>query len=154
LDEIEEATFHFIQQYDDKKFLWEEELSVSFQAFLDSGASLKEIYVKSLEDKRTGEEGEEAKIEEDILFFDDMSEKILKGVCTRYPSLEIFDERIAHLTDVKQRISEMKHSVDIGWLRVQSTPLIRELEKTICNWIEAHTSFLLNNTTKQIANIR
>jgi len=48
----------------------------------------------------------------------------------------------------------MKHSVDIGWLRVQSTPLIRELEKTINSWIEAHTSFLLNNTTRQIGNIK
>jgi dynein heavy chain len=154
MNEIEDATNSFIQQYDDKKFLWEEELDVSFQAFLDSGSSLKENFVKNLDDKRTGEEGEDAKIEEEILFFDDMSEKILRGVCTRYPSLEVFDEKIAHLTDVKDRISQMKHSVDIGWLRVQSTPLIRELEKTICSWIEAHTSFLLNNTTKQIANIR
>jgi dynein heavy chain, axonemal len=148
LDEIEDATNHFIQQYDDKKFLWEEVLEVSFQAFLDSGESLKEIFVKSLEEKRTGEEGEEAKIEEEILFFDDMSNKVLNGVCTRYPTLEIFDEKISHLEDVKTSISHMKHSVDIGWLRVQSTPLIRELEKTICSWIEAHTSFLLNNTTK------
>jgi len=83
-----------------------------------------------------------------------MSHKVLNGVCTRYPTLEIFDEKISHLEDVKTSISHMKHSVDIGWLRVQSTPLIRELEKTICSWIEAHTSFLLNNTTKQISNIR
>jgi hypothetical protein len=30
LNEIEEATNHFIHQYDDKKFLWEEKLDVSF----------------------------------------------------------------------------------------------------------------------------
>jgi hypothetical protein len=76
-----------------------------------------------------------------------MGTKILKSVVTRYPSLEIFDEKIAHLTVVKKQISEMKQSVDIGWLRVNSIPLIRELEKTIDDWIHAHTSFLLNNTT-------
>lgn len=47
----------------------------------------------------------------------------------------------------------MKQQVDIGWLRVNSVPLIRELEKTIDAWIVAHTSFLLNNTMRQITNI-
>jgi hypothetical protein len=77
-----------------------------------------------------------------------MATKILKGVVTRYPTLEIFDEKIAHLTIVKKQISEIKQSYDIGWLRVNSLPLIRELEKTIDAWIIAHTSFLLNNTTR------
>lgn len=76
-----------------------------------------------------------------------MEEKILDNVTTRFPSLDVFDEKIAHLTVVKKQISEMKQSVDIGWLRVNSIPLIRELEKTIDDWIQAHTSFLLNNTT-------
>jgi methyl-accepting chemotaxis protein len=83
-----------------------------------------------------------------------MSEKILQQVVTRYPRLEVFDEKISFLTEVKDSIGQMRHQVDIGWLRVQSTPLIKELEKTIQNWIEAHSAFLLNNTTKQIQNIR
>jgi len=64
-----------------------------------------------------------------------MCQKILKGVVTRFPSLEIFDEKIAYLTTVKRQIAEMKTSVDIGWLRVNSMPLIKELEKTIEAWI-------------------
>jgi len=44
LNEIEDAAKAFIQQYDDKKFLWEERLEVSFQAFLDSGPSFEELY--------------------------------------------------------------------------------------------------------------
>jgi len=59
----------------------------------------------------------------------------LKGVVTRFPTLEIFDEKISHLTTVKRQIAEMKTSVDIGWLRVNSMPLIKELEKTIEAWI-------------------
>ena len=142
-----------IHQYDDKKFLWEETLADSFQAFLDTGTSLKENFVKELNDKRTGEEGEEAKIEDDIANFDHMTSKILVGVVTRFPTLELFDEKISHLTDVKEKIQTMKQSVDIGWLRVNSKPLIEQLEKTNTSWIEAHTKFLLENTTKQIRNI-
>jgi tRNA(Glu) U13 pseudouridine synthase TruD len=48
----------------------------------------------------------------------------------------------------------MKTSIDIGWVRVNSTPLIRELQKTISEWIEAYTSFLFNNTVSEITNIQ
>jgi hypothetical protein len=134
--------------------LWEEELTTSFQTFLDSGDSLKEIFCKKLELTRTGEDGEDARIEEETLNFDNMSEKILSEVITRYPPLEVFDEKITFLTEVKDSIGQMRHQVDIGWLRVQSTPLIKELEKIIICWIETHSSFILTNTTKQISNIR
>lgn len=103
---------------------------------------------------RTGADDEDQKIEEEQDSFNWMATKILKGVVTRYPSLEVFDEKIAHLTIVKKQIAEIKQSYDIGWLRVNSLPLIRELEKTIDAWIIAHTSFLLNNTTRQIENIK
>lgn len=86
--------------------------------------------------------------------FNWMGTKILCDVVTRYPSLDVFDEKIQYLTSVKKQISEMKQSVDIGWLRVNSLPLIKELEKTIEEWINAHTNFLLNNTTQQIKNIK
>lgn len=153
MNEIEEATKAFIHQYDDKKFLWEETLEVSFQEFLNSGQSLQEMFTKKLNAMRTGADDEDQKIEEEQDSFNWMATKILKGVVTRYPSLDIFDEKISHLTSVKKQISEMKQQVDIGWLRVNSVPLIRELEKTIDAWIVAHTSFLLNNTMRQITNI-
>lgn len=56
-----------------------------------------------------------------------MADKILDGVKTKKPPLELFDEKITMLTKVKNQIAEMKTSVDIGWLRVNSTPLIKEL---------------------------
>lgn len=56
-----------------------------------------------------------------------MADKILQGVQTQKPTLELFDEKITYLTKVKHQISEMKTTLDIGWLRVNSTPLIREL---------------------------
>lgn len=48
----------------------------------------------------------------------------------------------------------MKLTVDIGWLRVNSSPFIRELQKTVSEWIEAYSSFLLNNTIAEIQNIQ
>jgi hypothetical protein len=42
LQEIEEATDSFIQQYKEFKFLWEETLEESFQAFLDTGIDPRE----------------------------------------------------------------------------------------------------------------
>lgn len=48
----------------------------------------------------------------------------------------------------------MKPQLDIGWVRVNSTPLIRELQKTVSEWIDAYTSFLLTNTVAEIHNIQ
>jgi hypothetical protein len=42
----------------------------------------------------------------------------------------------------------MKQNDDIGWLRVNSTPLIKELSTIINSWIDRFTSFLYDNTTK------
>ena len=93
---------------------------------------------------RTGADDEDQKIEEEQDSFNWMATKILKGVVTRYPTLDVFDEKIAHLTVVKKQISEMKQSVDIGWLRVNSVPLIKELEKTRQNMVEQFKNLILH----------
>lgn len=54
MNEIQEETNNLIHKYDDKKFLWEETLSESFQTFLDSGKSMKELFAEELDSKRTG----------------------------------------------------------------------------------------------------
>jgi hypothetical protein len=83
LNEIEDATKAFIHQYDDKKFLWEETLEVSFQEFLNSGESLEEIFAKKLNAQRTGADDEEQKFEEEQDSFNWMATKVLNGVVTR-----------------------------------------------------------------------
>jgi len=144
INDIELATMDFIDQYRDKEFLWKETLEDSFQAFLDTGIDPREqTHVK------INDEGEE---EEDETF-KWMSEKILVGVETKRPNLNAFDEKITFLTKTKNEIALMKTSVDIGWLRVNVTPLIKELQNTITLWIDRYTSFLLDNTYKQIENI-
>jgi hypothetical protein len=107
-----------------------------------------------MEATRTGIDEDDQRIEDEMDGFNWMGSKILNNVVTRYPALDVFDEKIQYLASVKKQISEMKQSVDIGWLRVNSVPLIKELEKTIEQWIQAHTNFLLNNTTQQIKNIK
>ena len=47
----------------------------------------------------------------------------------------------------------MKTVEDIGWLRVHATPLIKELQSTVTQWIDRYTSFLMDNTIAEIKNI-
>lgn len=145
LNEIEEAAKNFILQYKDQEFLWKETIQENFQNFLAQGEDPREkIHTKQNSD---------GEVEEDETF-KWMAEKILEGVNTKKPDLDFFDEKITQLTKLKIMVAEMKTTVDIGWLRVNSTPLIRELQKTVNEWIETYTSFLLSNTMKEIGNIQ
>jgi hypothetical protein len=47
----------------------------------------------------------------------------------------------------------MKPSIEISWLKVNSAPLIKELQEIIKLWIESYQNFLLNNTVREIDNI-
>jgi hypothetical protein len=75
-----------------------------------------------------------------------MADKILVGVKTKQPSLDCFHEKITMLKGIKNQINEMKPTIDIGWLRVNSLPLIKELQNTIVLWIDTYINFLLDNT--------
>lgn len=142
--DIESATEDFINQYRDKEFLWKETLEESFQAFLDTGVDPREQRHIKINDDGDEEEDET---------FEAMAAKILDGVKTKKPDLDAFDEKITFLTKVKNDISLMKTSVDIGWLRVNVNPLIKELQNTVSLWIDTYTNFLLDNTIQQIKNI-
>lgn len=98
---------------------------------------------------KINDEGEE---EEDETF-KWMARKILVGVETKRPDLDAFDEKITFLTKTKNDIAQLRTTEDIGWLRVNVSPLIKELQNTVTLWIDRYTSFLLNNTVKQIENI-
>jgi hypothetical protein len=95
---------------------------------------------------------EEEQKEVEIENFDAMSRKVLNGVVTKQPALDVFDQKITELYEYKNRILSMKPNDDIGWLRVNSTPLIKELSTIINSWIDRFTSFLYDNTTKQLKN--
>ena len=95
---------------------------------------------------------EEEQREVEIENFDAMARKVLDGVVTKQPALEVFDAKITELYEYKHRIQSMRPNDDIGWLRVNSTPLIKELSTIINSWIERFTSFLYDNTTKQLKN--
>jgi len=143
-NDIVQATNDFIDQYQDKQFLWKETLEESFEAFLNTGTCPREQ--KHVKINADGEEEEDET-------FKWMAEKILVGVKTKRPDLEAFDEKITFLTDIKNEIKAMKNQVDIGWLRVNATPFIKELENTITLWINTYISFLMDNTVQQMKNI-
>lgn len=83
-----------------------------------------------------------------------MAHKILDGVSTKRPTLEVFDETITSLHKTRDDINQLSHKVEIGWLSINATPLIKELQNTINDWINCYTSFLFNNTVKEIENIQ
>jgi len=125
--EIQGATDTFIAKYEDKKFLWEEELETYFANFLNSGPDIKEEFIKKLDADRDPDD-DDSKYEDEIESFNRMAEKILCNVVTRKPDLDVFDIKIQDLTTTKHNINQMKLSDDIGWLRVNSTPLIKDLQ--------------------------
>jgi len=143
--EIELATESFIDQYKEMDFLWKETLAESFEAFLNTGEDPREARHVFLND-----DGEE--IEDDT--FKAMADIVLVNVSTKRPSLEHFDEKITFLNSIKNDIASMKTVEDIGWLRVHATPLIKELQNTVTQWIDRYTSFLMDNTIAEIKNIQ
>jgi len=100
------------------------------------------------------EELEEEQREVELESFDAMSNKILVGVTTQLPSLEAFAEKITSLHEVKNRIAVVKQFSDIGWIKVNSGPLIKELQIIIDEWINKFTKFIHHNTTQQLSNIQ
>jgi hypothetical protein len=67
-----------------------------------------------------------------------MADRILDGIETLKPSLEVFDQKLTYFYRIKNEINEMKHSIDISWLKVNSSPLIKELQEIIKEWIEQY----------------
>ena len=142
MNEIENASANFLDQYSDIAFLWEETLDDYFEKFLKTGADLREEFIAKLR-AESGDDVEEEQLEVEIEAFDAMNNKILDGVATRHPSLDEFDEKIIFLTEVKNRINSLPADSNIGWIKVDSKPLIRELQMIINQWIERFSSFLL-----------
>jgi dynein heavy chain len=151
LDFIEGQAFEFLNQYSDISFLWEKDLETSFQTFLNEGADVREIFLESL---KAQTELEEDQIEYEIENYDAMQAKILEGCVSRYPDLEVFDAEITKLHEYKSRIDSMKTSADIGWLKVNVNPLKNQLQEIIKDWTKRYTTFLLDNTVKQLTNIQ
>lgn len=152
MNEIENASANFLDQYSDIAFLWEEVLEESFQKFLATGPNLRETFIEKIR-AEAGEDFEEEQIEIEIESFDAMNSKILDGVITQHPDLDAFDEKILFLTEVKHRINAMSSMSDIGWIRVDSKPLIKDLQIIINDWIDKFTQFLLKNTVQRIENM-
>lgn len=145
MDEIELGTDRFIERYKGFRFLWEETLEENFSAFLQTGQDPRQMKHTKL-----NEDGEQEEDES----FEWMANKILDGVHTQKPSLEEFDKRISHYHKVKEEISAMSTSTPIGWLRVNSQPLQQKLNQIVDEWIKRYTGFLMNNTIKEISNIK
>ena len=98
---------------------------------------------------------EEVEIQVERENFNAMISKIYAGgVATRQPTIEKFEERINHLSEVKLQIKLMQESNNIGWLKVDSSPIKSELFDTVQKWINKFTNFLLTNAVNKLQNIK
>jgi dynein heavy chain len=143
-NEIIDATDGYICNYSDKEFLWKEKLSESFRNFLETGDDPREM--KHVKENADGEEEEDPT-------FKWMADRILDGVQTKKPDLEAFDQKITQLTRISNEIDQMPAEKNIGWLKINASPLIKKLQAIIKEWIDTHTNFLLDNTIREISNI-
>lgn len=153
MDEIEDASVNFLEQFNEIKFLWEEELEESFEKFLATGVDPRDEFIASLKKQAEAEGLEEEQLEVEIEAYDAMAAKILGGVHTKHPSLEAFDEKITLLTDVKNKIANIAVMSDIGWIRADCKPLIADVQRLIDAWIDKFTLFLRNKSTTCIGNM-
>ena len=85
-------------------------------------------------------------IEVEIESYDAMAAKILEGVESKHPNLDAFDEKITLLTDVKNKIANIPPMSDIGWIRGDCKPFIKDVQRLIDEWIDKFTLFLLNKS--------
>jgi dynein heavy chain len=129
LNEIEKACADFIEQYSSFAFLWKEDLDTFFSKFLEQGKDLKDTFEADL--ALRAPDMEEVQIQVERENFDQMIKKIYNGVATKQPALEKFDEQIQHLSEIKHQIKSMKETDNVGWLKVDSTPIKTELTDTI-----------------------
>ena len=106
---------------------------------------------KKAANEEGGDENEEEEIDEAYQW---MANKILVGVQVKKPSLDKFDEKISYLFTIKHKIDDLITTNDIGWLKVNSAPLKSGIQNIINSWIKKYTNFLLNNTNKEISNIK
>lgn len=144
-------TNKFITQYEDFSFLWREDLEESFQKFIDSGEMPAGMKKKKANNDEGQDDNEEEEIDEAYQW---MANKILVGIQVKRPSLDKFDEKISYLFTIKHKIDDLITTNDIGWLKVNSAPLKSGIQNIINSWIKKYTNFLLNNTNKEIANIK
>ena len=67
---------------------------------------------------------------------------------TRLLNLQKFDDAIDKFTAIKESVSRFQSPLDIGWLRVDTTPIKLHVANHATRWINKYTSYLLGTVTE------
>jgi len=110
------------------EYLWTTDLNKMFQEFLLTA------FLPSDEGDSSDEEGE----------------KQASGSKTEWPNLEKFDEKIKFFQELREEISELPPSYNIGYLRINSQPIKQALSTWVTKWIYTFTQYLHENVTKNL----
>lgn len=66
---------------------------------------------------------------------------------TKLMDLEKFDDAIKKYTKVQKEIAKFKSPTDVGWLRVNTTPVKQQLSRLATKWIDMFTTHMLDTVT-------
>ena len=64
--------------------------------------------------------------------------------------LDRFEERILYYRDIAAELGEKKSPVDIGWLKVNASPIKVALQSWANRWVTTFTHFLYHDVTKKL----
>jgi len=63
-------------------------------------------------------------------------------------NLQSFDEAIDSFDEIKKSVSKVKSPTDVGWLRINTTPIKLEVTKYANKWKDTYTTFLLQSVVE------
>jgi len=159
------------------KDLYSEDSQNSFDSFLNrtelypTETELREEDKKILnldeEEEEPGDEGDESKEKEeddedniykinyDTTRYESIKE-IFKGVRSRErtPKLNEFQKQLYVLKNKKYRRDNLKEEYNIDFLKINSKPLLHNLDEVINSYINQYSNFLFNNTDTLLKNIK
>lgn len=110
-----------------------------------------ENFLKSEKDSKKKEADTEGEIA-----VEETEEKnpLLKGMRTKIPSFDLFDEKINELKTVKEKVKMIKNSIEFAWIKVNAEPLKKALEHRIDEWINVFLNFLTTQIQMFIKNCK
>ena len=148
-------------------FLWKTDRQVEFHRFLAQAIAEAKLTTAEEEKKRGGKNSGAGEAQKggggegaanggggggaggDGGRDDDKEEEEGEGLDLQLP-LDRFEERILYYRDVAAELGEKRSPVDIGWLKVNASPIKVALQSWANRWVTTFTHFLYHDVTKKL----
>lgn len=141
--ETEAKCLAYREQFTAFRYLWATDPNIYFSEFLAEAW----IHPGLTESK---DESEDApKLKRSLSFMED-TEPSADVETLRYPNLTKFDEKIRHFRNIQNDVADLRHSVDIDFLRINSQPIKQALSTWVTKWVYLFTQYLQDHVTNRL----